>query len=258
MSKLNSELQRLDWLGDNQADSATPGRIAADGTTHSLAVDFARAADWAQVANLYQGLRDDLELPAPAVSVSGNTGYRLWLALAEPTPVAEATQFLDALCGKYLAELPAKHFRCHPAGPTAGENCPVEQVPALDATTGKWSAFIDPGMGDMFIEDGGLEMAPNLDRQADMLAGIKSIRAVDFQRALTTLLTPENAVAAATGQALPAPAAHSSTAPRHAGSHYSDPQSFLLAVMNDPAASTSDRIAAAKALLPHFSQAPSR
>lgn len=36
------------------------------------------------------------------------------------------------------------------------------------------------------------------------------------------------------------------------GGNFSDPKSFLLAVMNDPSASASQRIKAAKALLPYF------
>ena len=40
------------------------------------------------------------------------------------------------------------------------------------------------------------------------------------------------------------------------GSGYRDPQSFLLAVMNDESASARQRIAAAKALLPYFADKP--
>lgn len=234
MSKLDRELQRLGWPIDGRPGSA------ADGSTRCLAIDFARSADWPQAAALCQALADDLDLPAPAVSVSGSAGYRLWLALAEPTPAAEAGRFLAALCGQYLAEVPAGHYRCHPAaGPTAAPRLAVEAVPALDAVTGKWSAFIDPGLGEMFVAEAGLDMAPNFDRQADLLAGIQLIAAADFRRALTTLTAPE-------------PTAEAAAAPRHAACHYADPHSFLLAVINDPTASTADRIAAATALLPYF------
>ncbi len=40
------------------------------------------------------------------------------------------------------------------------------------------------------------------------------------------------------------------------GSGYRDPQSFLLAVMNDESASARQRITAAKALLPYFADKP--
>lgn len=238
MSKLDRELQRLGWPIDGRPGSA------ADGSTRCLAIDFARSADWPQAAALCQALADDLDLPALAVSVSGRAGYRLWLALAEPTPAAEAGRFLAALAGKYLAEVPAGHLRCHPAaGPTATPGLAVEAVPALDAATGKWSAFIDPSLGEMFVAEAGLDMAPNFDRQADLLAGVQVIAAADFQRALTTLTAPE-----------PTAEATSAATPRHAACRYDDPHSFLLAVMNDPAASTADRIAAATALLPYFAR----
>lgn len=240
MSKLDSELQRLGWPADDPSGCAVPGRLAADGSTRCLAIDFARSADWPQAAALCRALADDLDLPAPAVSVSGSAGYRLWLALAEPTPAAEAGRFLAALCGKYLAEMPAGHRRCHPAaGPTAAPGLAVEAVPALDPVTGKWSAFIDPGLGEMFVAEAGLDMAPNFDRQADLLAGIQLITAADFRRALGALTTAE-------------PSAQAAAAPRPAAGHYADPHSFLLAVINDPTASTADRIAAATALLPYF------
>ena len=60
-------------------------------------------------------------------------------------------------------------------------------VPALDETTGRWSAFIDPTMGSMFIEETWLEMAPARDKQAGMLAGVESIKAENFQLALASL-----------------------------------------------------------------------
>jgi hypothetical protein len=100
----------------------------------------------------------------------------------------------------------------------------------------------------MFIDEPGLEIAPNLEAQADILAGFESIKAEDFQRALALLQSPETA---------PLPASQATTAPASnagpdIGTDYKDPQSFLLAVMNSSSASLDQRIMAATALLAHL------
>ncbi|HJV91893.1 MAG TPA: hypothetical protein VJ572_00385, partial [Azonexus sp.] len=132
-----------------------------------------------------------------------------------------------------------------------------ELLPAQHEATGKWSAFIDPSLGAMFIDEPGLEMAPNMDRQAEILAAAKSIAAAEFQRALKRLETPAapDSGPAEQGADQPAEAARAAGRPHsplNVGSYYSDPKSFLLAVMNDPSASAGQRIKAAKALLPYF------
>ena len=113
----------------------------------------------------------------------------------------------------------------------------VDLVPARHAVSGKWSAFIDPSMGAMFSEGSGLEMAPNLDRQADMLAGLASIKAADFQQARRLLQTStvENTPEAETGQ--DHPGIDRSREMLNIDSHFTDPKTFLLAVMNNPSVS---------------------
>lgn len=271
MSKFVQEFQRLYF----QPDQPWPGALAPDipeqsrmdetglafdlvspgGRVRTLVIDFARAADWASVAGLYQGLQEDLEWPAPAISVSGKAGYRLWLSLAESIPVAEAGLFLERLRQKYLAELAVSRLALLPV---VGESpSSLTLVPARHLETGKWSAFIDPTMGAMFVDEPGLEMAPNMERQADLLARLKSIGATDFQRGLEMLRPladdqkgpvggPAGAVSTLAEDGRPG------SGKLNIGNQYTDPQNFLLAVMNDPAASTDQRIAAAKALLPYF------
>lgn len=285
MNKLISELQRLYFLPEQQWHSQQPdgdgkpayqiegiltpevvarsltgeGAVAlqlvsADGMARTMVIDFKKPSDWEQVANLYQALQDELDLPAPAISVSGRKGYRLWFSLAEPLPVALARNFLDALRHKYLAEITAVNLQLQPA---AGQTA-AKLVPARHAATGKWSAFIDPSMGAMFVDEPGLEMAPNMGRQADLLAALKSIKAGDFQRALSVLETPAEAVSHPGPSPMERSASQPVTvarAPRTTltvGTNYSDPKSFLLAVMNDSSASARQRIRAAKALLPYF------
>lgn len=252
MSKLIEQLQRLyaPTPGPLEEDPDAPlALLGADGRVRTLVVGIARGSDWAAVAALYEGLQADLELPAPAVSVSPTAGFQVWLSLAEAVAAEDAAAFLEALRRRYLAELPAARLHLRPL---AGEAA-VARVPALDADTGKWSAFIDPSMGSMFVDGPGLEIAPNLDRQADMLAAVKSIAAKDFQRAFAAL-----AGGAATANDEAPDAAGSARSTLALGENFTDPKAFLLAVMNDPSASAKVRIRAAKALLPYCAAPPSR
>lgn len=269
MSKLVVQLQRLFGLSDfavTEADvagacagSAVPGFDLADqaGGVRVMLIGVERPGDWAAVAALYQGLQADLDLPAPAISISARAGFQVWLVLAGPVPVEQAESFLHALRRKYLGEIPVDRIRLLP---TVGEGASrVTLVPSFDAASGKWSAFIDPSMGSMFIDEPGLEMAPNPDRQADMLAGIERIELSDFQRALARLAADAeagNPVQDGPGMSGSEGTSASDTGkPRailQAGSSFTDPKSFLLAVMNDPSASAKQRIRAAKALLPYF------
>ena len=107
MNNLTTELRRLYFLdeqqwpsrqpgdSDNAADFAagalTPANVAEclagetgiafnlvspAGTVRAMVVDFHKASDWVAIANLYQAVQDELDLPAPARSVSGQKGYR--------------------------------------------------------------------------------------------------------------------------------------------------------------------------------------
>lgn len=70
--RLRSELRRLNFVAGETADDAV----------RALRIDFPRAADWPAVAALLDRLCGELGLPVPAVSVGGEGGYSLWLALA--------------------------------------------------------------------------------------------------------------------------------------------------------------------------------
>ena len=291
MNKLIAQLQRLYFLPEQQLHGlgATEGNpqndfasnaflpkelvltldstetlavqlVSGERMVRTLLVRFERAVDWALAAKLYEAVQQALELPAPAVSVSGKDGYCLWFSLADPVALELAGQFLQALREAYLHELQPAYLKFCPdsaASPKAFLNLP----PALHPTSGKWSAFIDPGMGSMFVDEPGLGMAPNMDRQADLLAGLKSIKTNDFERALLSLKSTCEARAVQSEQAAAQPGEGASpsvsqtpSAPDtlNLGSEFSDPKSFLLAVMNDASASADQRIEAAKALQPYF------
>lgn len=263
MNKLMSELRRLYFRCDQAwpAGETDPALDLVDvnGMVRAMVIDFAKVGDWAAVANMYRAVQDDLDLPAPALSVSGHAGFRLWFSLAAPVLATEAAAFLGALQREYLADIPPANLQCLPvADKVAFPACKrVGLVPALCQETGKWSAFIDPSMGSMFVDAPGLEMAPNLDRQADMLAGLASIEADAFRHAVN-VLPGGLASGVAAGRAFAAPAAvvpagvgalPACSAMLGVGGGFTDPRHFLLAVMNDPSASAHHRIKAAKALL---------
>jgi hypothetical protein len=255
MKKLLAEFYRLyspNGLHDLKDEGSKElGLISSGGQLRGLVLGFQRASDWPKVAMCHQGIQDDLEFPAPGLSVSGRSGYQLWLSLADGVSVVQAQVFFEALKRRYFADIPEQHLRFYPSIGKAT----VSFVPAISDLTGKWSAFIDPTMGAMFLDEPGLEMAPNMDRQADMLSGLKCIAADDFERALGILHSPScnatdipECVAAIDSES----AAGSNNPRLDLCGNYADPRSFLLAVMNDPSASVGHRIDAAKALLPYF------
>ena len=263
MTKLLAELQRLYFLpeqtGECRIDGETTlgtlnpalatqalnagGTLLLDaqnpaGEQRLLCLAFSRASDWPQIASLLDALINELDLPAPALSIDGQ-GHRLWFSLAQPVAAAKAQSFLDGLCHRYLSELP-------PARVQSGSASRIPLPPAPLADGERWTAFIDPAMGSMFLDEAWLDMPPGLDRQADLLATCKSIPAADFNRVFSLLFARETESTAKTTMiAVDAP---ETTKISHS---YQDPKSFLLAVMNDPGVSLAQRIEAAKALLPY-------
>ncbi len=248
MNKLIAELQRLFfWPGQVVPNLAEclggQGQAVLElsneaGQVRLMVLEFLRARDWEAVAGLYQALETEQELPLPALAVSGRGAYQLWFSLAGPVPRADAREFLQGLRRHYLAELPLSRLRFFPE---EQEGTRVLLAPAFDPGSGKWSAFIDPAMGAMFADEPGLDMAPGLERQADLLAGFNPMPPGELQRVLGLWRTGEGGVPSE--EAVPA-------------THYQDPRDFLRAVMNDPGVGIRDRIRAAKALLASPAQQP--
>jgi hypothetical protein len=234
MGRLHTELSRL-YLGPAAGDQDTVDDsrlIDAQGLTRALVLGLARPADWDAVSRVWQGVQADLELPAPAIAVCGADGYQLWFSLAQPVAVAQAQDFLALLSGRYLGTIAPRRITLSPS-PT-GHTRPV---PALQADTGQWSAFVSSDLAAVFADDPSLDLPPGEDNQADLLSRLKSIQPAELQAAIERL-QPE-----ATPAQPAAPSAPAGHAPQ-------DPRGFLLAVMNDTAVPMALRIEAAKALLP--------
>jgi hypothetical protein len=219
--------------------------IDADGRVRAMVVELAQQAGWDGVAALWQGVQHDLDLPAPAVAVSGVDGYQLWFSLAEPVPLAQALAFLASLRQRYLGAMAPKHIRMKPqAHDSAAQVQYVRRVPAVQAESGHWSAFVAPGLAGLFADEPWLDQPPSPDAQAKLLSGLKSIQPAEF------LLAQERLRPADAPDARAAASVAAGTAPEAR-----DPKRFLLAVMNDPATDMPLRIEAAKALLPYFVRA---
>ena len=188
MEKLISELMRL-YLAPAPGAHARLERhlrgeelltvAAEDGTTRAIVIPFDKPpeggdAHWSNLCELASVLQVRFGFPAPAVSISGARGYRLWVSLEAPVPVAEAQQFLQRL-GR--------------ADETATEPLP----PCLHPGSGKWAAFINPGMGASFIDEPGLEVTPPLAAQAAFLEGLDSTSVAKFRQALGELAPAQQA-----------------------------------------------------------------
>jgi len=195
MEKLIAELTRLYLAPEAVTRDALAAHIAgkttlaiklttADGLTRAFAIPFRKvfgdgeAGHWDRLCEVANALQADLGLPAPAVSIDGASAYRLWLSLETPVPAGEAQEFLELLQQTY--------FRQTELAPDAA-TAPVYLPPCLNPRSGKWAAFIHPGMGASFAEESGLEVAPPLAGQAAFLEGLDSIADEQFREALHKL-----------------------------------------------------------------------
>jgi len=195
MQKLISELTRLylpaDALSAAELTDHVEGRstraislLDAGGMTRGLHIPFRKHArgeedaHWILLCTLANGLQADLGLPAPAVSISGEDGYGLWMSLASPVPAALAQQFLALLQQAYFPDAAL-------APDAAG--AAVELPPCLHARSGKWAAFINPGLGASFADGSGLEMAPPLGGQVALLESLQRITEAEFLQAMKSL-----------------------------------------------------------------------
>ncbi|SFM46544.1 hypothetical protein [Rugamonas rubra] len=201
MQKLISELTRLylpagalspQLLAQNvQGLSSQAVSLSGDnGLARAIVIPFDRMAEredgehWRRLCEVAQALQAQLGLPAPAVSISGANGYALWLSLETPAPVAQIQQFLELLHNAYFPDMPLR--------PDAAA-APVELPPCLHQASGRWAAFIHPGLGASFADESGLEMAPPFAAQSAFLEGLHSIATAQFLHAMEALRRAQGA-----------------------------------------------------------------
>jgi hypothetical protein len=205
MEKLLAELTRLYLAPEGATRDALAQHVlgqqtlafkltTADGLTRALAIPFRKQAGseeghhWTRLCEVANALQAELGLPAPAVSINGASAFNLWLSLAVPVPAGEAQEFLELLRKRYFPEI-----EIDPDAATA----PVYLPPCLNPRSGKWAAFIHPGMGASFADESGLELAPPLVGQAGFLEPLDSIGEEQFARAVRKLQQPPAGAASA-------------------------------------------------------------
>lgn len=152
-----------------------------DAHTRALVIAFDKlpgaeeARHWHLLCLVANALQTQLGLPAPAVSISGSHGYRLWLSFEAPLPCATVAQFLALLRIAYFPEQAE-------AG-SASVHFPPAQHPA----TGLYAAFINPGLGASFADECGLEMPPPIAGQLALLEGSSSMSEEQLAHAINVL-----------------------------------------------------------------------
>ena len=204
-----------------------------------MVLELARPASWEGLAKVWRGAQVDLELPAPAIAVSGIDGYQLWFSSSESISVAQAIAFLDLLRRRYLGDTAQERIGMKPSVDASAPGHPQHEVlPPVQRATGRWSAFVAPDLATLFADEPWLDLPPGADAQADLLSRLDSINAADLKRALERLR--------------PVDTPGSAQAPSAAAAHSPDPRRFLLEVMNDRTIELHLRIEAAKALLPYL------
>ncbi|MFN5048867.1 hypothetical protein [Roseateles sp.] len=239
MSRLTAEFSRL-YLHD--VDSL----LSPQGCSRALVLALHAPADWSRLGQVWNDVQQDLDLPAPAIAVSGRDAIQLWFSLAQAVDLDQAQRFLQGLQRRYLADLSAQRLELLPqaeaAGPHHAARVPAEQV----GGEGHWSAFVAADLAPVFADTPWLDMPPSDDGQADLLKPLVSIKPEAFAAALAQL-------APAAASDTPASAAASAPAATSAGAastgRIEDPRQFLLQVMNDASAPLAQRIEAAKILV---------
>lgn len=193
MEKLISELRRLYLPADAPPADALARHLGGEqtlavnltdgaGLGRAVMIPFRKAGEgaehWTRLCAVANALQQDLGLPAPAVSISGDGAYGLWLSLEQPMPAARLAEFVALLRNAYFPDVELD--------PHAAPG-PVELPPCLHRATGMWAAFIHPGMGASFADEAGLDMAPPAAGQAAFLEGLESIGPEAFRQALGKL-----------------------------------------------------------------------
>jgi hypothetical protein len=231
MNRLQSELQRLYLLAPS--DTAL---ISERGELRAMVLELARPADWEALSQVWRGVQADLDLPAPAIAVSGTDGLQLWFSLEQPVSGSRAAAFLSLLRSRYLAGIAPARLRAMPSA--AGPSWQAPLVPAQQAATENWSAFVAPDLAPVFADTPWLDIPPGIDGQADLLARLKPIKPAALDEAMRRL-QPADA---------PLPESPPSGAPLGDRPGV-DPKQFLQQVLNDETVALALRIEAAKALL---------
>lgn len=253
MTTFNREWDRLfravaePASGDVSSDAPDAGLLTADGRVRALVLALGRPADWDTLSQVWRGVQTELELPAPAIAVSGVDSFQLWFSLAQPVSVAQAGAFLQALRLRYLPAVAVGRITLFPqleggvvrhAGP----------VPTVQACSGHWSAFVAPDLASIFADEPWLDVRPSPEAQASVLARLLCIKPAAWEQACARLQPADTAGPPALTTDLAPVLSPVLAAPLASGLDL-EPRRFLQDVLNDTGVALALRIEAAKALL---------
>jgi hypothetical protein len=260
MNRLQAEFHRL-YLpvaaDDPGGVAVPPSLVDAQGRARALVLELARPADWSLLFKVWQGVQLDLGLPAPAIAVSGSDGIQLWFSLAQAGGVSAAQAFLQALCLRYLPDVPSHRLALLPAldvSSASGALLQARPVPAEQRLTGHWSVFVAPDLAPVFADEPWLDSPPGDDGQANLLRGLRSITPAEWAAVVAPALpavAQPSAVQPGADERPASAAADPVGTGQPATALGTDARRFLLSVINDTSVALALRIDAAKALLPY-------
>lgn len=221
-----------------------------------MVIELMRPAIWESLSKVWRGVQVELELPAPAIAVSGIDGLQLWFSLAEPIAVAQAHGFVQGLRQRYLTDVASTRVRLMPAADATNlrQDLHAALVPAQQEDSGNWSAFLAPDLVPIFAESPWLDIPPNEEGQASLLRGIEVMTLPAFEAACAKLVPGPQPQASAVAVAVTVAASIDNPVERDrqdAAAAGTGPEQFLRQVMNDGTVALALRIEAAKALLQH-------
>jgi hypothetical protein len=230
MNPLQFELDRLYGL-----DTSSAG-------TRALVLELTQPAGWTQLSAVWKGVQSDLDLPAPAIAVSGDDALQLWFSLAAPVAADVGERFLHGLHDRYLSELSATLLRL------LADSAVLPPAPPVQTGPDRWSAFVAPDLAAVFADTPWLDVAPNSDGQAALLRALEPMQPAAFDAACRQLGVLDQEAPRANLAPTPSPGMPPGG---HGAAGEPDAMRFLKSVMNDVTAPLALRIEAAKALLPY-------
>jgi hypothetical protein len=244
MTPLQSELRRLYLTPpEAHAEAGTQPSPLTDplGQTRAMVMELTRPASWELLSKVWHGVQNDLELPAPAIAVSGTDGLQLWFSLADAIDASQAHVFLERLRSRFLPEVDPGRLRSMPSARGHAALVPARQGPSEN-----WSAFVAPDLAPVFGDTPWLDIPPSEEGQAALLRGVRSMLRPEFAAALKRLMPSTSSSSSSSSSST------SSTSDADAiAVATDDPRRFLLQAMNDGSVAMALRIEAAKALLQH-------
>ena len=249
MNLLHKQWQRL-YLMPSSAEpcghaAKAPTHIPVTAQVRTMVLSAKGPAAWKHLAPVWQGIQTDLCMPAPAVAVNGADSMQLWFSVAEPVDRHEAAAFLTHLRASYLGKQEPQGIWQWPSAHTDQQmtDSVLELVPALQTGTQFWSAYVAPDLASIFADEPWLDVPPNPQAQADILARMGSIAVADLRRCHPLVMPPTLAHDQHNNHVQPLPVGSDTP------DGNSEARQFLLDAMRNTNLSMALRIKAAKALL---------